>query len=126
MSINNKIIKEDIVLTALDGSYSYTEYRALVAQLATEEKSTGPQQTEALANYTQGMSIPKLIQQDDATKELTGDWGPRSKNATKLVTAYKAAHGSLTAEFKQDLQVWYNKDKGQSILTDLLALLPLE
>lgn len=207
MGVNNKIEQEGILTTALANSYSYAEYRSLVENLATQGSSTGPQQTEALANYTQlndrrmrrwdrtlkfneeaiakitavthkmtwtvlteswcgdaspalpvmnkitelnsniklrivlrdenidlmnqfltngGMSIPKLIMQDDASNAVVADWGPRSANATKLVTDYKAAHGSLTAEFKQDLQVWYNKDKGQSILADLLVLLPLK
>ncbi len=70
-----------------------------------------------------GMSIPKLIAIDDSTNEVLGEWGPRSKSATKLVEDYKAAHGQLSAEFKQDLQVWYNKDKGQSVLKDLTSLL---
>jgi len=186
---------------------SYTEYRTLVTQLAEEGKSTGPEQTEALTNYTQlndrrmrrwdktlkfseealeriakvntkitwlvlteswcgdaspslpvmhkiselnpnislkiilrdehidlmnrfltngGMSIPKLIAIDDTSEEVIGDWGPRSKAATKRAEDYKAEYGTLTPEFKQDLQVWYNKDKGQSVLKDLLAGLPLE
>ena len=29
----------------------------------------------------------------------------------------------LTPEFKEDLQRWYNKDKGQSIVEDLVSLL---
>ena len=190
---------ETLIKKSYSKAISYLEYRTLVAQLAEEEKSTGPEQTEALANYTQlndrrmkrwdktlkfneetvekiskitwlvlteswcgdaspalpvmhkitevnhnitlkiilrdenldlmnrfltsgGMSIPKLIAIDDAS-EVIGDRGPRSKATTKLVEDYKAEHGQLTAEFKQDLQVWYNKDKGQSILQDLLNLL---
>ena len=195
---------ESLIEESLLKALSYTEYRALVAQFAEEGKSTGPEQTEALTNYTQlndrrmkrwdktlkfneetlskilsanqkvtwlvlteswcgdaspalpvmnriselnpnvslkiilrdenvdlmnrfltngGMSIPKLIVLDDETNEVVGDWGPRSKAATKLVEDYKAEHGELTAEFKQDLQVWYNKDKGQSVLKDLTGLL---
>lgn len=190
-----------LIKESLENAMSYSEYIALVKSLAEKGKSTGPEQTEALTNYTQlnnrrmkrwdktlkfseeaieqiskidskitwlvlteswcgdaspalpvmhkitqlnpnislkiilrdenvdlmnrfltngGMSIPKLIAIDDATKEVIGDWGPRSKAATKLVEEYKEQHGMLTAEFKQDLQVWYNKDKGQSVLADLL------
>jgi len=29
----------------------------------------------------------------------------------------------LTPEFKEDLQRWYNKDKGQSTIKDLAALI---
>lgn len=207
MSINTMIRKEDTLVTALGNSYSYEEYRNLVEKLAAEGKSTGPVQTEALANYTQlndrrmkrwdktlrfseeavskitavskkmtwtvlteswcgdaspalpvmnkiaelnpnielrvvlrdentdlmnqfltngGMSIPKLIVRDDVSNEVVADWGPRSANATKLVEDHKAVYGMIKPEFKQDIQVWYNKDKGQSILADLLLLLPLE
>lgn len=198
---------QDLIEESLSKAISYMEYRALVTELAKGGKSTGPEQTEALTNYTQlndrrmnrwdktlkfdeeaitkikklntrltwlvlteswcgdaspalpvmhkiaelnpnisfkiilrdenvdlmnrfltngGMSIPKLIALDDASQEVISDWGPRSEAATKLVEDYKAEHGTLTAEFKQDLQVWYNSDKGQSVLKDLLARLPLK
>jgi hypothetical protein len=68
-------------------------------------------------------SIPKLIVTDTSTNELIGEWGPRPSVATEMVNSYKREHGSLSAEFKQDLQVWYNKDKGASIVEDLTKLL---
>lgn len=198
--ITYKLIQE-----SLPKAMSYPTYRELVAQLAQEGKSTGPEQTEALTNYTQlndrrmkrwdktlkfdeytveaikkiasgitwlvlteswcgdaspalpvmhkmaalnphialkillrdentalmqrfltngAMSIPKLIAIDDKNGAITGEWGPRSNAATELVENYKADHGVLTPEFKEGLQVWYNKDKGQSVLQDLLAMLP--
>lgn len=73
--------------------------------------------------YNGGRSIPKLIVIDNASGEILGDWGPRPSKATQLVNNYKEAHGILTPEFKQDLQVWYNKDKGQNTIEDLLRLL---
>ncbi len=72
------------------------------------------------------MSIPKLIIVDHDTEEVIADWGPRPSMATKLVEDYKTLHGMLTPEFKQDLQVWYNKDKGQNTLSDIVGLLPLK
>lgn len=72
------------------------------------------------------MSIPKLIIINEDDDEVIGEWGPRPSTATKMVQACKAEHGKLTEEFKQDLQLWYNKNKGENILTDFLALLPLE
>lgn len=70
-----------------------------------------------------GMSIPKLIVINDEDMSVVADWGPRSKNAAQLVTEHKAANkGNILPEFKQDLQLWYNKDKGESILAELLAL----
>ncbi|PIF01155.1 MAG: thioredoxin family protein [Maribacter sp.] len=72
------------------------------------------------------MSIPKLVMVDDASNEVLGEWGSRPREAQQLVVDYKNEHGVLTPEFKEELQVWYNKDKGQSTLSDLLGLLSLE
>ncbi len=70
-----------------------------------------------------GKAIPKLISVNDESGTIINTFGPRPSVATKLVTDYKAKHGALTPEFKQDLQVWYNKDKGQSTIEDLLNIL---
>lgn len=198
---------EELLQESLKISTSYTEYRALVATLAEEGKSTGPLQTDDLANYTKlndrrmrrwdkmvkidgsvaesigdmpknhtwlvlteswcgdaspalpvmekvadlnpcvtlrvvlrdenealmsrfltngGMSIPKLVVVDNVSQKVLGTWGPRSANARKLVEDHKALHGSILPEFKEELQLWYNKDKGESILRELLELLTLE
>lgn len=72
------------------------------------------------------MSIPKLIMVDQHSNQVLNTWGPRPSKATELVESYKAEHGELSPEFKQDLQLWYNKDKGENILQDLLSLLTLK
>ena len=72
------------------------------------------------------LSIPKLISFNSDTGQVIGDWGPLPTIATEKASAYKRAHGSLSPEFKEDLQRWFNKDKGKDSLTDLLKLLPLE
>ena len=201
-----KTIKE-VVQKGISKAMTYQDYRILVDNLSVEGKSTGPEQTEALTNYTvlnqrrmkrldktlkiskevvekindfdkkvtwlvlteswcgdaaqtmpmmnkvaehndnisfkvilrdenldvmnlfltnNTISIPKLVMVEDATGEVLGDWGSRPKIASQMVIDYKNEHGELTPEFKQDLQVWYNKDKGQSTLKDLLKLLALE
>jgi len=183
---------------------SYSRYRDLVAQLTEEEKSTGPEQTEALSNYTQlnnrrmkrwdktlkisetttnvisaldkkvslyvlteswcgdaapalpvmnkiaalnehialkvilrddnialmnrfltngNMSIPKLIIWDEEKQEVIGDWGPRPQPLAELVADHKAANGKLLPEIKEEIQQWYNTDKGQTILNELTSLL---
>lgn len=66
-------------------------------------------------------SIPKLIILDKDL-EVIGSWGPRSAKATELVNTYKKNHSMLDAEFKKDLQVWYNNDKGIAIVDDLVKL----
>ncbi len=71
-------------------------------------------------------SIPKLIMLDGNTNTVLGEWGPRSTKASQMVMAEKAKHGKLSPDFKQELQVFYNKDKGQDILKELVELLPLE
>jgi hypothetical protein len=68
-------------------------------------------------------AIPKLIVLNKETQEVLESWGPRPKTATKLVNDYKEEHGGLDAQFKEDLQKWYNKDKGKDTLDDLLGLL---
>lgn len=70
-----------------------------------------------------GKAIPKLIMIDNEAKTVVNTFGPRPKVATNLVNTYKAEHGKLTPEFKEDLQRWYNKDKGQSTIKDLVNLL---
>ena len=192
-----------IIGNSLKNTLTYQEYRDLVSSLLAEEKSTGPNQSEALTNYSMlndrrmkrldktikisdftknefskvteaqtwlvitegwcgdaaqnlpvinkiaelnsnidlklvlrddnlplmdlfltngGRSIPKLIGLDkDNTVLFT--WGPRPSTATKMVADYKAEHGALDAQFKQDLQVWYNKDKGVNTQEDMIKLL---
>ena len=69
-----------------------------------------------------GKAIPILIISDKATGKVLHVWGPRPKTATAMVEAYKKEHGKLSPEFKEDLQKWYNQDKGQSIIQDLISL----
>jgi thiol-disulfide isomerase/thioredoxin len=83
-------------------------------------------ENEALMNLfltNGGKAIPKLIIIDEATNNVVNTYGPRPSEATKLVIDYKTKHGKLTPEFKQDLQLWYNKNKGQNIINDLKSLL---
>jgi len=70
-----------------------------------------------------GKAIPKLIMLNTETLEVLNTFGPRPSVATQLVNDFKAEHGKLTPEFKEDLQRWYNKDKGQSVIEDLVNLL---
>ena len=69
-----------------------------------------------------GRAIPKLIALDNDNNVL-GTWGPRPDVANKMVADYKATNGSLDADFKKDLQVWYNKNKGINLQENLVALL---
>ncbi len=70
-----------------------------------------------------GKSIPKLIAIDNTSGDVLNSYGPRPSIATQIVNDYKNEHGALTPEFKEDLQRWYNKDKGQTAIQDLLDML---
>lgn len=72
-----------------------------------------------------GRAIAKLIMIDNTTGEVVNTFGPRPSEATQMVNDYKAEHGQLTPEFKENLQGWYNKNKGQNIINDVLSLLGL-
>ncbi|MEN8704041.1 MAG: thioredoxin family protein [Polaribacter sp.] len=194
---------KDIIQESLKNTYTYLEYKNLVKHLLAEGKSTGPNQSEDLTNYSllndrrmkrldktikinettqleiakvtepqtwlvltegwcgdaaqnlpvidkmanlnsnielklvlrdenlalmdlfltnAGRSIPKLIILDK-NLNVKNTWGPRPKVATKMVADYKAKNGALDAAFKQDLQVWYNKDKGQSTQNDFVEMI---
>lgn len=72
------------------------------------------------------MAIPKLIAIDGDTAKVIGQWGSRPSVAAKMVSEEKANFGRLRPEFKQTLQQWYNKDKGQHTIKDLMSMLFLE
>ena len=69
-----------------------------------------------------GKSIPKLLVLN-SENEVLNTWGPRPDKASKMVQDYKNTHGQLDAAFKQELQVWYNKNKGVNIQENMVGLL---
>ncbi|GFD95100.1 thioredoxin family protein [Tenacibaculum mesophilum] len=192
-----------IIQNSLEKAFSYSEYRDLVSDLIAQGKSTGPNQSDDLLNYSKlndkrmkrldktvklteetlakikdvkepqtwlvltegwcgdaaqnlpvinkiaeenpninlklvlrdenlelmdefltngGRSIPKLIALNKEN-EVINTWGPRPTEATKMVVDYKEKHGSLDADFKTGLQVWYNKNKGENTQEDLISML---
>ncbi len=68
-------------------------------------------------------AIAKVIMINNVTGDVIGAYGPRPSEATSYVNRFKAKHGKLTPEFKEDLQHWYNKDKGQNVINDVTELL---
>lgn len=67
-------------------------------------------------------SIPKVLILDQ-DNHVIDSWGPRPAVASKMVVDYKALNGSLDEDFKKNLQIWYNKDKGNNTQDELLSLL---
>jgi hypothetical protein len=201
MKENHKM--KQIIQRSLEKGISYNQYRKKVSDLLAEGKSTGPNQSDSLLNYSKlndrrmsrldktiqlteetiasakeikepvtwlvltegwcgdaaqtlpiinkianasdqidlkivlrdeneelmnqfltngGKSIPKLIALDE-NHDVIDSWGPRPSIPTQMVEDYKKAHGKLDEDFKKDLQMWYNKDKGVNTQQDMLRLL---
>ncbi|HLA54849.1 MAG TPA: thioredoxin family protein [Flavobacterium sp.] len=68
-------------------------------------------------------SIPKLIVLDKDAKKTCGNWGPRPKGATHLITSYKRQYGKIDDTAKTELQLWYLHDKGHSTQDEIVALM---
>jgi hypothetical protein len=73
-----------------------------------------------------GKSIPKLLIINKNTLEVVADWGPRPKQAIKLIVDYKEKFGSIDEVAKTNLQLWYHNDKGISTQNEIIALLELK
>ncbi|MDB4534639.1 thioredoxin family protein [Vicingaceae bacterium] len=68
------------------------------------------------------MSIPKLICVDENLKEL-GTWGPRPKFLQDWLYENKANPKMSMADLKKEFQIWYTKDKGQTLQTEMILLM---
>lgn len=68
-----------------------------------------------------GKSIPKMILYDPETKTVLGDWGPRPKPAQGIFLKARENHIDFEV-YEQDLQKWYNRDKGQTAIKEILDL----
>lgn len=66
-------------------------------------------------------SIPKLIVRDAKGNDLL-TWGPRPAALQSRFDQMKADGHTLDA-MKEELQKWYNQDKGQAVQQELAALL---
>ena len=79
---------------------------------------------ELMDQYLSGgtRGIPKLLifDQDFA---LLAEWGSRPAPLQLQVDEVKSKHGKVPAEFKEVIQKWYNKDKGQTTAMELSELL---
>lgn len=68
-------------------------------------------------------SIPILIGVGSEGNELFR-FGPRPQHGMELLKKHKENPQEYTDEqFHQDLQVWYNQDKGESIFNEFLAVM---
>jgi len=70
-----------------------------------------------------GKSIPKLVVLDETSKNTLGNWGPRPKGASDLITSYKRQYGIIDETAKTELQLWYLHDKGISTQNELVTMM---
>lgn len=69
-----------------------------------------------------GKSIPKLIALDENLNEL-GTWGPRPKFLQDWLYENKANPKMEMSELKEQFQIWYTKDKGQTLQKEMVSLM---
>ncbi len=68
-------------------------------------------------------SIPMVLILDE-NNEVISHWGPRPKSGMQLLEKHKANPETYDAEeFHNDLQIYYTKNKGLDIITELLEKL---
>lgn len=69
-----------------------------------------------------GKSIPKLICLDENLNEL-GTWGPRPKVLQDWLYKEKENPTMEVSKLKEEFQIWYTKDKGQTLQNEMIMLL---
>jgi len=71
-----------------------------------------------------GKAIPIVILLNAETFEEIAYWGPRPKACTPLLQRYKTDPENYTHDqFVLDIQNFYNHDKGQSIVNEIIEIL---
>ena len=69
-------------------------------------------------------SIPKLIRFNAADFTVISTWGPRPEFAQSAFLEGKE-RGEDVGELKKQMQLWYAKDKGQSIINEIASQIAL-
>jgi len=67
-------------------------------------------------------SIPKLICVDKNLKEL-GTWGPRPQYLQDWLSYQKINPSMKISELKELFQIWYTKDRGQTLQREMVLLM---
>lgn len=68
-----------------------------------------------------GKSIPKLIIRNEHDEDIAV-WGPRPQGCTELFVMMKEK-GAEFNEIKEEIQKWYNQDKGSELEQELAKIL---
>lgn len=70
-----------------------------------------------------GKAIPKLICLEKESLNELFVWGPRPKEAAKIMEDYKTNPVGEKSEALANIQKWYGKDKGKTIIKEICELL---
>ena len=68
------------------------------------------------------LSIPKVVAIDTVTSEVIGTWGSRPGEAKELLDTLKA-DGVDNDTILEEMQRWYNADKGRTLQAEFVTLL---
>ena len=69
-------------------------------------------------------SVPKLVCFDTLTGNELGTWGARPAKIQAMVKEFKSANPNVSHdEFVKNLHLWYEKDKGEAVQADFIALI---
>ncbi len=69
-----------------------------------------------------GQAIPKLICVDENLNEL-GTWGPRPQFLQDWLKKEKENPTMEMSDLKKEFQIWYTKDKGQTLQHEMVLLM---
>ena len=67
-------------------------------------------------------SIPKLISMDPGNMKEYGTWGPRPQAPQAMMSEYKKHKSRPHGEVQKEIQLWYARDKGESIQWEFINL----
>ena len=82
-----------------------------------------PKITMKLVFRDENEELMNLFLTNGGKDKVLAHWGSRPSVATKMVEEEKAKNGKLSPEFKEELQRWYNQDKGATIVDDFKKIL---
>ena len=70
-----------------------------------------------------GRSIPKLISINPQNMKEYGTWGPRPQAPQVMMMEYKKNKDQSYQDVQKEIQLWYARDKGQSLQREFINLL---
>lgn len=67
------------------------------------------------------ISIPKVLIMDEDLSVVFNVWGSRPKPALEILKKWKENQATIShEEFEKELHMWYTKDKGEAIVSEII------